>query len=150
MGIYARATVVSPEKSRVEIENILKRYKAASFAYGSSEKKSTIIFVMKNMQIRFELPMRNRDSFKITDGGRRRTYGVDAAMDQDVRQRWRALALAIKAKLEAVESGITSFEEEFLAHIVLPNGQTYGQYAIPQIAEVYQKGKMPPLLGSGQ
>ena len=40
------------------------------------------------------------------------------------RQRWRALNLAIKAKLEAVESGIVTFDQEFLAHIVGPSGQT--------------------------
>ena len=50
-----------------------------------------------------------------------------------MRQRWRALALCIKAKLEAVECGITSFEEEFLAHVVMPNGQTFGKLALAQI-----------------
>jgi len=55
--------------------------------------------------------------------------------------------LAIKAKLECVESGIASFEEEFLAYIVLPNQQTMGQLALPQIAQAYGGGKMPPLLG---
>lgn len=62
------------------------------------------------------------------------------------RQRWRALALVIKAKLEAVEAGITEFEEEFLAHIVLPNGGTVGQFMLPQVATAYETGQMPPLL----
>ena len=52
-----------------------------------------------------------------------------------------------KAKLEAVETGITEFEDEFLAHIVLPNGQTMGEFAKPQIAHAYDTGDMPPLLG---
>lgn len=30
---------------------------------------------------------------------------------------------AIKAKLEAIECGPTTFEEEFLAHTVLPNSK---------------------------
>jgi hypothetical protein len=63
-----------------------------------------------------------------------------------VRQRWRALALVIKAKLEAVEAGITIFEEEFLAHIVLPDGRTAGEYMVPQIEESYRTKQMPPLL----
>jgi hypothetical protein len=62
------------------------------------------------------------------------------------RQRWRALALAIKAKLEAVESGIATFEEEFMAYIVLPDGQTVGEFLSPQIEAAYSSGRMPPLL----
>ncbi|WP_198651245.1 hypothetical protein [Salinicola sp. CPA57] len=68
------------------------------------------------------------------------------AWEQACRQRWRALALVIKAKLEAVESGITMFEEEFLAHIVLPNGGTVGGWMLPQIKKSYDSGSMPPLL----
>jgi hypothetical protein len=66
--------------------------------------------------------------------------------DQECRQRWRALLLVIKAKLEAVESGIACFEEEFLAHIVLPNGQQVGQWLRPQLAFAYERGNMPPML----
>lgn len=69
-----------------------------------------------------------------------------AAYEQAVRQRWRALALLIKSKLEAVESGITVFEEEFMAHVVLPDGKTVGQHLLPQIAHSYESGHMPPLL----
>ena len=59
-------------------------------------------------------------------------------------------ALAIKAKLEAVEAGISSFEEEFLAHVVLPDGSTFGAWAKPQLAAVYAGGSMPALLpGAG-
>lgn len=66
--------------------------------------------------------------------------------EQACRQKWRALALVVKAKLEAVESGISEFEEEFLAHIVLPDGQTVGRWMQPQIADAYGSGKMPPML----
>jgi len=58
----------------------------------------------------------------------------------------RALALVIKAKLEAVESGITVFDDEFMAHIVLPDGSTVGDFMKPQIEQVYLTGQMPPLL----
>jgi len=51
----------------------------------------------------------------------------------------------VKAKLEAVDSGITTFEAEFLAHFVIPGGGTFGEYAIPQIEEVSKTGQMPLL-----
>jgi hypothetical protein len=66
--------------------------------------------------------------------------------EQACRQRWRALALVIKAKLEAVESGITCFEDEFLAHIILPSGQQVGEWLRPQLKLAYDKGSMPALL----
>jgi hypothetical protein len=62
-------------------------------------------------------------------------------------QRWRALALVIKAKLEAVAAGITTVEQEFLAHIVLPDGHTtVGTWMAPQLAAAYDAGTMPALL----
>ncbi len=70
---------------------------------------------------------------------------ASAEWDQACRQRWRALALLVKAKLEAVESGIVSFEEEFLAHVVLPDGSTVYQAAKGGIAIAYQTGIMQPL-----
>jgi hypothetical protein len=54
--------------------------------------------------------------------------------------------MAIKAKLEVVESGIVSFEDEFAVHMVLPDGSTVGQWLAPQIDEAYRTGRMPELL----
>ena len=151
MGIYAAKTAVGGDRSKSEIERTLRRYGADQFVSGWESQGAVIMFRMNRRHIRFNLPFRAKEEFKVTAGGRRRYYqtSVDRAHEQDVRQRWRALALAIKAKLEAVHSGITSFEEEFLAHIMLPNGQTYGQFAIPQIETAYESKTMPPLLGAG-
>ncbi len=66
--------------------------------------------------------------------------------EQACRQKWRALYLVIKAKLEAVESGISCFEDEFLANIVLPDGSLVGNFMRPQIEQVYSSGNMPALL----
>ena len=85
----------------------------------------------------------------MTPGGRRRR-NADKALDcweQAVRQRWRALHLVIQAKLEAVETGISTFDEEFLAWITLPDDTTVGQRLLPQVARAYETGDMPPLLG---
>lgn len=73
----------------------------------------------------------------------------DAAMkewEKACRQRWRALALVIKAKLEAVESGISVFEDEFMANIVLPGGRTVSEEIRPMIATAYKTGQVQALL----
>ncbi len=58
--------------------------------------------------------------------------------------------LIIRAKLEAVESRITTFESEFLANLVLPDGGTVGEWLSPQIDEAYATGRMPPMLAAGK
>jgi len=105
---------------------------------------------MRGKQIKFvlQLPDPNDREFTHTPtrGQRRSPEQQEAAYEQAVRQRWRALALVIKAKLEAVEAGITIFEDEFMAHIVLPDGRTVGEYMLPKIEETYTTGRMPALL----
>lgn len=148
MAKYAQNTSVSSDKSKSEIEKTLTRYGANGFMYGWSEQNAVIAFEMIGRRIKFVLPMPNRNEFLLTDTGRERAESqVQIAYEQATRQRWRALALVIKAKLEAVESGITEFQEEFLAHIVLPNGSTVGENMLPQIESSYKNGKMPLLLG---
>lgn len=150
MAVYATKTEVSSEKSRMEIERTLQRYGASQFAYASRSDRATIVFEMHGRRLRFNVPIRPMSDFYKTDSGRERTRSedIERAWSQSSREQWRALALIIKAKLAYVESG-TSFEEEFLAHIVLPNNQTYGEFAVPQIAEAYERKKLPPLLGTG-
>jgi hypothetical protein len=153
---YAANTEVTSDKSRTEIERTLVRYGADQFAYGWANEQAMIGFRAHDRQVRFMLPLpdRNDDEFQFTPTKRDRR-SVDAAereWEKACRQRWRALALVVKAKLEAVESGITEFEDEFLAHIVLPDGSTAGQWMRPQIAEAYDRGLMPsmlPALGTG-
>ena len=152
MSKYAENTSVSADKSRSEIERTLQRYGATGFMYGWEGSKAIIAFKMANRQIRFILtmPSQDDDQFRLTPGkGRERSASqAFAAWEQATRQRWRALALAVKAKLEAVEAGIATFEQEFMAHVVLPNGQTVGEVMIPQIAAAYDTGKMPKLLSA--
>lgn len=134
----------------MEIERTLSRYCATGFMYGWSGNNALIAFEMMNRKIKFVLPLPNKDDeeFTHTKTGYMRSSeaAIEESYEQAVRQRWRALTLVIKAKLEAVESGITEFETEFMAHIVLPNGQTVGDFMLPQIEESYKSGKVPPLL----
>jgi len=145
---YAENTSVSVEKSKAEIERILQRYGAEQFISGWDQIRAFIAFRMMDRQVKFIITLPDQEEYKTTPSGRR-SRNRDSqlkAWEQACRQRWRALSLVIKAKLEAVESGITTFEDEFLAHIVLPNGQTAGEFIKPQIEIAYKNGKMPQLL----
>jgi hypothetical protein len=150
---YAENTQVSSDRSRAEIERTLRRYGATAFAYGWDSEAATLMFEITNRRVLFRLPMPNPLDKKLvlTPTGKARTVkAVEAAYEQAVRQRWRALALVIKAKLEAVAAGITTVEQEFLAHIVLPDGRTVGQHALPAIGAMYETGEMRPMLPGGE
>ncbi len=154
MSRYAERTEVTSDRSRAEIERTLRRYGATAFAYGWTDTDATVMFEMAGRRIMFRLPLPNRldRAFTHTPGkGLRRTpEAAEKEWEQAQRQRWRALALVIKAKLEAVDAGITTVEQEFLAHIVLPNGTTVGEWARPQLSRAYEAGSMPALMpGTG-
>lgn len=148
---YAENTSVSVERSKAEIERTLQRYGADQFMSGWDQHRAYIAFRMAGRHIKFVIDLPGKDEFARTPGRGRKRSPEQAltAWEQACRQRWRALALVIKAKLEAVESGITVFEDEFMAHIVLPDGRTVGEHMRPQIAVAYEKGKMPGLLPYG-
>lgn len=153
MAKYAAKTEVSEEKSRSEIESILRRYGADAFSYGWEENRAVIAFRAHNRHIRFEVSMPARDDESITtylDRHGYKQFRTDSAAEthyyQARRQRWRALALVVKAKLEAVEAGISEFENEFLGHIVMPDGRTVAEHILPKIEAAYIEGKMPTLM----
>ena len=152
MTRYAANTEVSSTKSRDEIERTLTRYGADQFMYGWQEGAAVVGFRMEGRMIRFILPLPDRSDPTFTEyvsRGTKTARAPEAAAklyEQAVRQKWRALALVIKAKLEAVESGIAVFDDEFMANIVLPDGGTVGAFMRPQIAIAYQKGEMPTAL----
>lgn len=152
---YAAKTSVSPEKSRAEIEEMLRRYGADQFVSGwDGERKAAIQFRCNGRYVAFHLTLPDREEKRFR-GTRRQwnrvtrnyeTRQLSAAHEQEVRRCWRSLALVIKAKLEAVATGITTFEAEFLSHIVMPDGKTVGQHVGPQVAAAYATGQVRALL----
>ena len=149
MGTYASQTTVTSAKSRDEIERTLVRYGATQFAYGWQGDKAVIGFTMEQRQMRFHLPLPDATDreFTQTPTGRRRSAAESLkAHAQAERQRWRALLLIVKAKLEAVESGIVTFEEEFAMHMVLPDNRRVSDHVVPMIEQAYVTGQVPSML----
>jgi hypothetical protein len=146
---YAADTSVPADRSRAEIERDLDRYGATSFMYGREADRALIMFVANGRRVRFLLPMPDRNSKDITHtptGKARTATQQQVQYEQATRQRWRALALVVKAKLEAVETGIVTFDQEFGMHILLPNGRTVGEEILPNIDRALETGTMPELL----
>jgi hypothetical protein len=134
---YAADTAVPVHRSRQQMEAMLQQHGAAEFAYGWDSNADKIQFTLQDRTIRFTLPRVKKDDYlRKRDGTRRSNTQQENAYQQAERQRWRALYLVVRAKLEAVESGIALFEQEFLAFIVMPNGLTIGDVLVPQLPAI--------------
>ena len=99
--------------------------------------------------VKFVLTMPKATDADIRFNGRgteRTELQVEKELAKEEKRRWRALLLVVKAKLEAVETGIATFEDEFLAYTVLPGGKTVGEIVTPKLSRVYQTGEVGRLL----
>lgn len=128
MGKYAAKTSTSVRDSVSELERILDRWGCDNFALmkGEDEHKVGFRFQIGDMapsMVRVTLPLHCLD-------------------DQGIRVAWRALVMVVKAKFAAIDAGITSFDREFMPDLVLADGSTVGQNALPQIEESRTQGRL--------
>lgn len=154
MGKFARNTTVNADRTLIDIQSTLRRYGASKFGFTDEGHRLSVGFEMQNRRFRFTVPLPEIGEFKRKKINQHATMPrtnneMQEAREQAVKQRWRALLLVVKAKLESVESGIETLEQAFMAQLVLPNGQTVSEWAGPQVEQAYLSGKMPPLLPSG-
>ncbi len=129
MAEYASRTKVPADKTRLDIEALMRRRGADQFFSGSDSERAVLAFRLNGRHIRFTMPVH------------------DVRNQQHLRSRWRALFLVIKAKVEAIDIGIMTIEEAFLADTLLPDRRTVSEAMLPQIESAYRDGRMPPLLG---
>lgn len=187
---YAENTEVPVERSRAEIERLLKSHGATQFGSASDEEKGVafVMFRLCDRMFRIEVKqpkadqipkgkpptaptphtrarwpktiaeMNDRDQReyqlalkRYNDNERRKS---ESWIAQEERRRWRAQLLLIKAKLEMIATGETTAEREFMADMLMANGKTVAQAALPALAAMYRDGKMPKggilMLGSGE
>lgn len=126
---FAARTRVPVDKSKVEIERLVVKYGAKGYVSGWQGTTARIEFLIANRHIRISVAV--------------------PSSEQAARQRWRALLLVIKAKLESVAAGIATFDEAFAADIVMPDGRTVWESIREPIKLAYEKREPVALLGQG-
>jgi len=142
MGKYAEGTSVPVERSQTEINRVLAKFGADQFAQASSTTPPAVLigFRAKGKLIKFHLPMPTGKDFRGTE------LQIEKQFQAECRRRWRALLLVLKAKLEAVDSGITTFEQEFYAHMVLPGGMTVFESTNKEVSRAIETGTPPSFM----
>lgn len=148
---FAENTDVSVERSEAELKGLLVKHGAIRVGTLMDTDATVVVFEMNGRRIRQDVKHPNPEDYQENPKGQQRTEAqIKAAVDQELRRRWRAIVLITKAKLEMIAAGMGSFEAEFMAQTVLANGETVGEQLLPRIAKVYNSGTMPSLmLGSG-
>jgi hypothetical protein len=107
---------VGVHRSRFELERVLDRYGATDFAFVEASASAAVQFAMDGRYVELALPLPdpNAPHFTHTASGRPRAIGAqERAYEQALREHWRGLLLAVRGKLQSVESGLSTFEDEF-------------------------------------
>ncbi len=154
---YAEGTEVTVEKSEAELKAILRKFGADQIATMEGAKRVQIAFRAHGRFVRLDItmpdPNEKRFWLKPNSSWQKCTASRAAERyDAERRRRWRVMVLVLKAKLEMVTEGAETFEQSFMAHMVLPGGGTVAEWLAPQLSAVYEGGEMPrslPMLGSG-
>lgn len=125
---YAIQTDVPVARTRTEIEEFIMKRGAANYATFNETKGSAIAFEMQQRRLVFRLPLPNPEKA------------------QECRSRWRGLLLCIKAKFESIDRGIETFDEAFLAHVMMPDGLSVADHVSERITLAYSSKDNIPLL----
>jgi len=146
---YAENTNVSLERSQEEIKKILRKYEADKFGIMEERTQAHLMFEFRGLLIQMTVKFPDVSEFAHTPTGKMRTKSaIETALNQGIKQRWRALNLAVKAKLEAVEIGISTIEQEFMAFVMMPDGRNLSDHILPDIRKIASTGNMPKMIGS--
>ncbi len=134
---FAEGTQVSVRDTKSHIEHELQKYGITEVLVGFAQGKAMVTFAFKQEEPKFERTIRLW--FLAPEQGYTES---DSAHDRELRRLWRCLFLTLKAKLESYHSGIESFDEAFLPHIVTPSG-TVGDQIIPKMQNLIAGEDVP-------
>lgn len=136
-GRYAQGTEVPVDRSQQEIVRLFHRYRIDTYAFGAERGRASVAFEFQDMPIRVGIPVPTRPGAqKVRNPQTGRMVDAYARWEQEVKECWRALVLLLKANLEAVERGIVTVAEAFMAYLVAADGtQTLGEIFLPTYLE---------------
>jgi hypothetical protein len=148
---YAEGTSVPVDRSVAELRALLQKHGADGFgcAEESSPPRAMVLFRIRALQVRLVLDFPGAEDPRISQNHRGQTRtleDIERRVQAERRRRWRALVLVAKAKLEAVTSGISTLEREFLADLVLPNGRVVHEELAPRLENWQRTGHVLPLI----
>ena len=132
---YGAGTRVEIHRSRSELERLLNKYGADEVLFVEADAGASIQFAMQGRYVQLALPLPDpqHSRFTHTPSGKPRTVAAqERAYEQALREHWRSLVVAVRGKLQSVESGISTFDQEF------------ERFLVPHFAEEKKRGRKAP------
>jgi hypothetical protein len=129
---------VGVHRSRYELERVLGRYGATDFAFVEADSEAAIRFAIGGRYVHVGLPLPDSSARHFTHTPSGRPRGPEAherAYEQALREHWRGLLLAVRGKLQSVESGLSTFDDEFAS------------FLMPHFEEKKQERRKPRAVG---
>jgi hypothetical protein len=129
-------TSIRPEKTQADISHELVKYGIRNIQHTQIEKGFSVAFQAvvegsdKPITIRIDMPYDENQDHEDRIGW------------VEQRRLYRALYWYVKSMLEAWDSGVKTFAEIFLPHIVLPGGRTVIQDLLPKYALALEAGHL--------
>lgn len=123
-------TTVPVEKSQAEIRQLLAGFSARQFAFGEETDSAgvrwaAVSFAHAGFAIRLRVPHKPVNDRAVNQRllrarSRTREQIAEEMEAQEARRIWRVMAWNLKARMVAVEEGVETFAEAFLAHLIDP------------------------------
>lgn len=146
-GMFAKDTSVTVAKSKAELESTLEKYGADKIMIYQEKGNFIVAFEHKSRMVQLRIYAPSIEDMSLDSIGRKMgKERVEKIVEKECRQRWRVLVGSVKMKLEMIHLEYSSVDREFMADLMLRDGSTFGQTAIPEILSHYETGKMPSLL----
>jgi hypothetical protein len=147
------STNVPVEKSQGQIRKLLSGQGASRLAFGEEREAAgrrwaAVTFVIGAHAVRLRVPLKPVDEREVRRKlMRARTKTQDeirnTLYEHEEKRIWRVLAWNLKARMVAVQEGVETFEEAFLAHLLDPRT---GTTIYEQLAQSGQVQLTQPLL----
>lgn len=152
MRKFAEGTTVGAGSTKGQIEDILMSNGCTRYGSMADAITATIMFEYEGIGYRMSIALpdpQDKEFTEYTSRGTLYARAENVAQElyiKELNRRWRAMFAVIKAKLIAVNEGITDFPKEFLAHAVLAGGRTFGEHYIPEMKAAAIEGRMPGIM----
>jgi hypothetical protein len=138
--LYAENTKVSVESSKGDIMALLRKHGVKQQAWAMNDDEEDILqFWLDGKAYRLNVKAPTTDEiFKLYPNH----YDTNAKIDGELRRRWRATLLMLKAKLEFADGVLSDHATELMPYLVLDSGQT--------VREALAEGGLPLLTAGGR
>lgn len=147
---YAQSTSVPVDRSRLEIEALIRKAGADEIQVTTSRTRARIGFLLRGRMIRVDVSLPEPDEARFSIDARyswkkNSAEKRDRLWQAELRRKWRVVLLTLRAKLELIHDGDSTIDREFFADLVTADGTTIGERLLPAIAATYKAGGMPAL-----